>query len=1323
MSLLIGQPIDARQLEQATGFWSSEQFASMCNDLIWAVSGQKCNSLPEFTIRQGRDGGIDAEWSLEMPDLNSSIPNPFFVPGWNVFQYKKRDPMAQDRRRIFSGLKSDSKGAVNDVIKKDKNGRRPNHYALFVNIDLNGSDKALIKNAILNDCTDPSNLKVDIIGAAELAAMLNNHPHLRASYFSLLSFKTWQEAKLDHSRQGFVLSGVDLVGRETEIAQLRSLINDSRTKIIVLSGPHHIGKSRLALEATKDRPHDVVVALDPRSMNPKDYLSLSSEQGEAICIVEDPEPDSLEELISIASTLSNLKLIITLPTIADAPASVYAHREIIQCLNLTPLSDEDSEKLLKAANNRLSFEIEDWIVGHAGGIPGTILAAASMGNELRDNLTDFISAIGKEFEQRIKNEFGPDALKCTRLLSILTHVGISGTVESELKHITEIFGDGWQPHKALSYVSELEKTGLIKKCGLYVEVTLPMFANYLVSQLLQGRINELFALFARLDEQGRYRFIKRISEIEGKEVNNFWDAMFAYDGLFGNFDSALNNAYLLRLIACTVPDRVLKLLKTGLQNRSVEERLAIEGDERGELRWLIEQLLFRNKTSKDAVRLLSFLAEAENEEYSNNATGVFIECFHVRQPQLPLSLYDRIDLLKEFSSDSASKKIKLIIVKAIGGSLNRMGSFRLRRSEGPTPLDKPVIYTDKKIYDYPREVTDILFSLSKDKYKEVASAALNELPKLTAELAIQGRPDEGMERFKKIVDLTLAGNTEINVTSLFDAIRLIRDSFSKIVAKEETSTDQKNEYQQYLFEVDEIKNKLENSSFPLRLKRWIGRWIYEDDMKITTAEGKTIFENIVKKLAKEVIEQPEILNGELIEWLLSPSAQKSHYFFNFLGEIDTHSIYLKKMEELTLFGNGTPAFSLYCWGWMGRDKKSAEEYLEQLSKADKISGAAIVQATLMGEANQKAVNRVESQIKRGCVDPQTFAQLLFNSGWLKNIKMDQFENLLIAIAGENFEHSSVLINIFHSWLYEKRDFKGNLVEIAWRCLENSLDSKASFEVYHADDLAAKLTHFDKDRGFNLFEKLINGHINRDRLGKSTWNPLDEYEGREFRKTLYNTDKKNFINSLLKTAKKDDLNLYVVSFDLRDSLDFEENKDLLLSLAKESVENARIIASWFSTANKEFWPIACELLKKYPNDEDMLNALASGIRQDGNVITGPMSSFYENRRKEAEKILNEPSTPPEARAWLKEIVDRLQKDISQQIIWEYDGDVNDLRRFIKDKNSPQRTWAIGRLLKYAEWKDIRRLLRVEDIEEALPQINLPDKKRKMLEKLLNVWAYG
>src|SRR6266571_1010100 len=112
MVLLIGQPINGRELEQATSPWSPERFASMCDALAWAASGRECPSLPSFTTRvNAKDGGIDAEWSVDLPEGDYPVPTPILGPGRNVFQYKKRDLIAQDRRRVISNLKSSLAGA------------------------------------------------------------------------------------------------------------------------------------------------------------------------------------------------------------------------------------------------------------------------------------------------------------------------------------------------------------------------------------------------------------------------------------------------------------------------------------------------------------------------------------------------------------------------------------------------------------------------------------------------------------------------------------------------------------------------------------------------------------------------------------------------------------------------------------------------------------------------------------------------------------------------------------------------------------------------------------------------------------------------------------------------------------------------------------------------------------------------------------------------------------------------------------------------------------------------------------------------------------
>lgn len=626
MALLVGEPIDGRELEQLTSSWPPERFASMCDALAWAASGRQCSSLPSFTARvDAKDGGIDAEWSVEIPADGRSVSTPILGPGWNVFQYKKRDLIAQDRRRVISNLKSSLAGAVKDLMEREK--RHPDRYVLFVNVDLKHDDKRVITESILKGYQGTPSLHVEIVGAAELAALLNNHPHLRAAYFTPGSFKTWEEADNAHKRQKLFGFDVELIGREEELDRLRSFVDDDRVRAIVLSGPHDIGKSRLALEATRHRPHDVILALDPRSLQLGDYRSLGTDQGNVICIVEDPEPDSIELLINESLGSSDLKFIVTLPTAANVPVPPYGRDERVQSVHFGPLTEENAQKLLRATGQPLSFEIEAWILRQAGGIPGVLLTAASVGDSLRAGLIDFATTVGRQFEERIRRELGSEMLQSTRLFSILTHVRISGREETDLRHICDVFGEGWTPNRALLSFIDLERTGLAKRGGSFAEITIPLLANYLVAELFWAQHAAMFALFGRLDEAGRVRFIRRLSEVKSEEAELFWNEAFAPDGPFGNLQRALENVHLLGLVAGTVPERVLHVLEGGLQDTTREERLAIAGGQRRELMWTIEQLLFRLKTSRGAARLLWLLAEAENETCGNNATGVLTDYF------------------------------------------------------------------------------------------------------------------------------------------------------------------------------------------------------------------------------------------------------------------------------------------------------------------------------------------------------------------------------------------------------------------------------------------------------------------------------------------------------------------------------------------------------------------------------------------------------------------------------------------------------------------------------------------------------------------------
>ena len=1322
MAVLIGQPIDARELEQATSQWTPERFASMCNDLVWAVSGRQFPKLPSFTERvNAADGGIDAEWEIELADSNRALPTPIVGPGWNVFQYKKRDLIAQDRRRIFFNLKSNLKGTLARLVKERQ--KTPARYILFLNVDLKHDQTLALKNVILEGCEQASEIHVEVIGAAEIAALLNNQPHLRAAYFNPFAFKTWEEANRSHRKQKLFGFDLALVGRDDFLTRLKSLVDAPQVRVIVVTGPHDIGKSRLVLEATGHRQQDVVFALDPRSMKLDDYRNLVTEQRDVICVIEDPDPEEVEQLINEILSIERLRIIVTVPGSEPLPLVSYGQDARVESLPLGPLSEEDARKLLASTQKRLDYGVESWILDRAGGNPGVLLAAANIADKLRSDSGDFGKAVGQEFARRIKTELGEDLLKCAELLSPLTHVGVSGRFEAELRAICDLFGDGqWLPAKVFSELENLTNAGLTKRGGSFAEITIPFLANHLATRLLRGRRDELFALFARLDQSGRVRLIRRLSQITSREVNQFWDALFDPDDSqapFGCLSSALKQPQMLRFIAGSAPEKTVRLLEEGLLGTTHEERLAISGDARRELMWALEQLLFRAKTSRRALKLTWLLAEAENEKWGNNATGVLVECFLPLHTQMPLPLDERLASLREFTSSAASKGGKLVAIGAAGKALSQR-VVGLRHSTGPTPLDRRPVFTYGDLHDYARDLVDHLFSLVETEEDEIARVALDHLPTLVSELATQGRPAEGVAGLNKLVEWALSEKPRVSVTSLFRITEFVRRSFLVRMQRQDIDPKRRDELERHVQVLNDLVHKLESGSFSVRLKRWAGGW-HSQDLEEVIVNGHKLyrFDYELEKLAKEVIADAALLTPSVISWLVSGRAQQSHRFFFQLGRLDVKDHFRSKFEEMGTDRSGSTAFASYWGGQAAVDRRKAESRLQELTNSDILAGESFIGALANLGPNPSILHLIRDQILRGRVSPKDVSRILYGA-WIREISPDEFLRLLKTLAGDQLENGIIAIDVLGRWIHEDRPLHGPLAEFAWRCLEAAptvLDNEAR----DCDRLASKLAQSDPERGYQLLEELLKQPDDR-----RSWCPIDRFAGgKYFWSVLHRSDRRRALRTAFSVALQEPLYGFRVTWNLEEMLDQSADAEILLEFALEAESHAILVAECITSAKEGFWQIAFGIIGRYPSSQKVWDALTHGVEQMGRVIEGPYSQHVESCRQRVEEKLGDPTTPAAARPWLRDILSRLEEEIAQHVIWEYDENANDLRRYIEieDKNSPERIWAIARLLKYADWKDIKRMLTVEDIEGALPQVDLPERKRKALEKALEVWRLG
>lgn len=95
------------------------------------------------------------------------------------------------------------------------------------------------------------------------------------------------------------------------------------------------------------------------------------------------------------------------------------------------------------------------------------------------------------------------------------------------------------------------------------------------------------------------------------------------------------------------PKAVSDCLYTLFNNKNTEWlKENIKGDIRRNYVWALEKLCFDKDSFQKSSMVLAQLMLAENENYGNNASGQFLQLFHVMLPGTEASLTQRIDLLK-----------------------------------------------------------------------------------------------------------------------------------------------------------------------------------------------------------------------------------------------------------------------------------------------------------------------------------------------------------------------------------------------------------------------------------------------------------------------------------------------------------------------------------------------------------------------------------------------------------------------------------------------------------------------------------------------------
>jgi hypothetical protein len=955
-----------------------------------------------------------------------------------------------------------------------------------------------------------------------------------------------------------------------------------------------------------------------------------------------------------------------------------------------------------------------------GGNPGILLLAAKQGSTLREEHDSFVEQIAKALEQEIREKIDNTAVDILKLLSLLEYVEIKGRGYREIKVLCKWFGQKLQFDAVAKVIGSLTEAGVLQIRGVYAEVTPPLLANHLAASLLQGRRSEFLALFADLSQEERSRLIQRLQGLNPEKIAWFWDEIFNLDGLLRDLSSAISNREIFYLAACANPDKTIKLIEQSLKSTTLEQRKSLQYSERNALVWVLEELIFRERTSLLALRCLGLIAETEPTSANNSSsTGKFCQCFRPLHSQVPLPLKYRLELLKKFASSNQSTiESRLLVIEAIKTTLYRWGYHFLREGKGNKPFDPMPQMTWGDVWSYQEALLMLLVQLAQFDEPQVAESARQVLPTVIAEFSmLQFSPEITISAFQKTVGWVVNQQISLPISKLADALHSVYNFYKKDENKFNSET--RVEVIKLLNEIIYLLDLLNNADFSVRLKRWASSWTRSHNDYEIDEHGKRIYrdEYEAKTLAEEVINKPSILTRELLEWLGSVEAQEAHNFCFWLGKLDSKLKWLTQIEKIGIRQNGINIFSAYLGGLSQIYRQFVSNYLDKFTELGEVKAEAIVVATQKLGGDLEGVNRMVKLIRDKRVDPSFVENVLEWGKWLGTLNSDEYLHLLKAIGGSDLRNAAVAVKSFSIWLHLEKTIDGKLAEFAWNCLETS--GTAGQDYYldyfdYFDQLALHLVQTDIKKGFELLEKLLLKQL----IEYQVWNPINRNNQREFWKFLYRCNHVLAIKIPLKAALQESHQSHRIIWHLQGIINQEKDADFLIKFALESEAKAKIVCDILSAQNTNYWQIAFEIITQYPDSQDIKNALSYLIVQPS-LLTSRLE-YLENGLKVVEQALSERNPPIDARFWLNELESDLNiKIIKEQGSKEIEQISSQTLMSLSRPLDIGRIWAVRGLLHDGETDRIRQLLSQDEMLEILAMPDISEAERQQLRNILGL----
>lgn len=1206
-----------------------QEAVAIFRELLWAEARRIRLELSKIHISNNiyvPDGGVDA--SVE--ENGEKCETGLIKPGYTTYQIKASVEFspwqnAEIRKELF-GTKDINLENLAEGVKNclDRDGT---YILVCFKKELTSEQVRIARECITTHLVSCGyqNPKVEVWGQNNIVSFLRTFPSLALTItgrgeLNFQSHKSWsQEAEMRREFQA------GQPQKEFIASIQNALRKDAETTHIRVLGEPGIGKTRLILEATREEDlKPLVIYCDSaykfRDSDLINEILKEDNQFSSILVIDECDPDSKYYIWNkLKHCGPRLKLISIYNDYDDTTGT-------INYLNAPPL---DKEQLIDIIH---SYGVpKDQAVRWIEFCSGSPRVAHVIGENLKYNPEDLLRPpeTSNVWDRYIVGRDDPGSRSTQQRRLVLRHIalfkrfGIGGSAINEAQAIAKIveLSDPqitWQ--RFIEIIQELRKRKILQgEATLYITPKMFHIKLWVDFWETYGEGFNLEEFITRLPETLREWFNEMFKYASGSNMaSRIVKELLAEEGPFGRIEylKKKDGASFFSALSESDPESALKCLKRLINPLDREELLLFETGRR-EVIWSLERIAIWQDLFPDAARLLLKLAEAENESWSNNASGVFADLFcpgYGKGAATEASPQERFPILKE-ALNSPSKERRNLALRACDKALES-GSFTRRIGPEWQGLRKePQLWTPQtygELFDAYRIVWRFL------------EEKLDELPPEEQQRAVDIilNRARGIGMIQNLADMViktvvnLAHKPYVDKNNVLAKVVSILHYDGKALPPETRK------------QWEALKNDLTGTDFSSLMKRHVALDLLEDKFD---EEGNRIdnTQATIKSLAEQAIENEALLEPEL-SWLVTTEAQKGFQFGYELGRRNKNFSLLPKLLEVQQDGkdNLIGAFlGGYFRALFEKDRTKWEEQLEIISKDRKLN-VWVPELTWRSGMSDQAALRVLRLAQSGAIEAHQFRMFCYGSV-IRELSEEVFQKWINFLL-ESPDSDAIFVAIdLYGFYYVRKDPKYPLPgELTFKLLTHksllhppTKDKRNQMDEYHWTEIGKRfvqnfpqkslelagilIKHFGEEGTifesfFSQTQTVLNEIIRQ--YPSEVWGKLTEYLGPPIDTRAYYL--KEWLRGGEHYPEKGGTITYVPLENLWKWVkgDIEKRAWYLASFVPKALfrKEGRIC-------------LAREVLVKYGTRDDVKRALFANFSSEG--WSGPESLHYQQKRQE------------------------------------------------------------------------------------------------------------